>query len=765
MPEKVEYLNALRNKLLENGWIPIPNIDKQPGPFDWQKLTPTPELIRRWGRSTKWLATGVRIEPPLAVIDSDIADPQAQVAVRRAWEACFPWIFDDCDVPLLERGNTINGKLAYFVRCDEPFGRIHSARWRQPGADEDDPGAVIEIFGGASPRQFGAYGPHQHDSSGQVISEYVWTVDAPESVPVAALPTMPKAALFRLLDIAEATLKRLGWTKVERSAKGESWPAQLYDLVPELRFDCSDGMTRTMEELKAAAGGSMRCSTSWKNRGSNRQKCTTGLDHDGGLYVHDFEDDVTHHEAQFDPFATVSIPILPNLPEGEIRQAPKFSEGGVALVFIEQYHRTLRHVTGWGWMAWDGKVWVRDPRIAFHKAHQVALAVSGGTPTERKTLATKRFAQAVLDIARADPLMAGKVAEWDVDPMALNTPGGVVDLSSGLMRPHDPDDRMTRMTAVAPDGQVKTPLWDRFMAEVTGGNAALQSFLREVEGYLLTGLTDEHAMFFLWGEGGNGKSTYVGTIGDIMGSYRTVAAPDMLMAVRYQAHPTELAAIRGARLVTASETEQGRHWAEAKVKAMTGGDRLTARFMREDFFDFDPTHKLVVIGNHKPMLYAVDTAIRRRFNLILFVAKIAVVNLRLREDLVAEWPGIIHRMIQGGLAWQISGLRQPDCVAQATDDYMEAEDVRGAWMAERTERRGRTSFVQSDVLYADWRRWAEARGEQPGPMKALVEYIAGHGIRQHKTKHARGFIGLALVGTKPLSSLEVVENKDENDEK
>jgi P4 family phage/plasmid primase-like protien len=373
-------------------------------------------------------------------------------------------------------------------------------------------------------------------------------------------------------------------------------------------------------------------------------------------------------------------------------------------------------------MAWDGKVWVRDPRIAFHK---------------------------------------------DVDPMLLNTPGGVVDLSSGLMRPHDADDRMTRMTAVAPDGQVKTPLWDRFMAEVTGGDPTLQSFLREVEGYLLTGLVHEHAMFFLWGEGGNGKSTYVGTLADILGSYHTVAAPDMLMAARYQAHPTELAAIRGARLVTASETEQGRHWAEAKVKAMTGGDRLTARFMREDFFEFNPTHKLVVVGNHKPMLYAVDTAIRRRFNLILFIAKIAAVILNFREELVAEWPGILHKMIQGCLLWQTSptGLRRPECVVRATDNYMEAEDVRGAWMAERTERKGRTSFVQSDVLYADWRRWAEARGEQPGPMKALIEYIASHGIRQHKTMHARGFIGLALVGMKPLFSLEVVENKDENDEK
>ena len=188
----------------------------------------------------------------------------------------------------------------------------------------------------------------------------------------------------------------------------------------------------------------------------------------------------------------------------------------------------------------------------------------------------------------------------------------------------------------------------------------------------------------------------------MLGDYHRVAPIETFTASTGDRHPTELAMLRGARLVTAIETEEGRRWAESRIKALTGGDRITARFMRQDFFEYTPQFKLLIAGNHKPSLRTVDEAIRRRFHLIPFTVTIdpSKRDPALTEKLKEEWPGILQWALDGCAAWQETGLAPPEAVTKATAAYLEAEDAVTAWIQERCEREGRTA---SRSLYASWR--------------------------------------------------------------
>ena len=247
------------------------------------------------------------------------------------------------------------------------------------------------------------------------------------------------------------------------------------------------------------------------------------------------------------------------------------------------------------------------------------------------------------------------------------------DLRTGIGRPPDPLDYITKKTACrcAPAG-TPHPLWTKFLERVTDGNAELQGFLQRYMGYCCTGFTTEHVFVFAYGTGANGKSTFINTIARIFGDYATVADMSTFIASNVEHHPTDLAKLRGARLVVAQETQKGRRWDETKIKALTGGDKITARFMRQDFFDFVPTFKLFICGNHKPRLASVDEAMRRRLLLVPFTVQIppAERDPRLAEKLKAEWPAILRWCIDGCLEWQRIGLAPPAIVLDATEELL-----------------------------------------------------------------------------------------------
>jgi len=437
---------------------------------------------------------------------------------------------------------------------------------------------------------------------------------------------------------------------------------------------------------------------------------------------------------------------------------PEYSDEALALRFTEQHKAALRYVAAWGrWLIWDGAVWRFDETMqAFDLARAICRQAAGecDKSTLAMTLASAKTVAAVERLARADRRHAATVDQWDIDPRLLNTPGGVVDLRSGAMQSHRPDLHMTRITAVAPGGDC--PQWDKFLARITNDDTELQDFLQRFLGYCLTGITREHVMAFGYGTGANGKGTFLNAAAGIMGSYATVASMETFTANHTDRHPTDLAMLRGARLVTAQETEEGRRWAESRIKALTGGDPITARFMRQNFFTFTPQFKLFITGNHKPGLRGVDEAIRRRLNLVPFVVTIPAAERdpELAEKLKAKWPGILQWMIDGCLSWQRDGLGASEAVAAATANYMAAEDALALWIKERCKPIG-YGGTECSRLYRDWRGWAITAGEEPGSQKRFSQGLEAKGyMKDPKARHAT-FLGIAL--DEPPSWTETAE--------
>lgn len=424
------------------------------------------------------------------------------------------------------------------------------------------------------------------------------------------------------------------------------------------------------------------------------------------------------------------------------------TEDGLSSAFTRRYGEDWRYCALWGkWLVWTGVRWNPDQVLyVSHLARGICRMASLKADSPRLTgkLASSATISSVEKIARSDPKHASTAEEWDADVWALNTPGGVVDLRTGRMRPHRRDDRMTKVTTATPQGD--SPTWRAFLADVTGGDAELIAYLQLMVGYCLTGVTSEHALFFLYGTGANGKSVFVNVLTTILGDYAANAPMDTFMEARTDRHPTDLAGLRGARFVSSIETEQGRRWNESKVKAITGGDKVSARFMRQDFFEYVPQFKLVIAGNHKPSIRNVDEAMKRRLHLIPFTVTIPPERRdgRLTEKLLKERDGILAWAVEGCSLWQRQGLKPPASVVSATEEYFEAEDALGQWIEERcllakTHREGVSE------LFADWREWAERAGEYVGSVKRFSELMAARKFEKCRlTGGARGVTGIAL---------------------
>jgi len=263
------------------------------------------------------------------------------------------------------------------------------------------------------------------------------------------------------------------------------------------------------------------------------------------------------------------------------------------------------------------------------------------------------------------------------------------------------------------------------------------------------GSTREHALAFLYGTGANGKSTFLNAVTGAAGDYHRTAPIETFTASNTDRHPTDLAGLRGARLVTAIETEEGRRWAESRIKALTGGDKVAARFMRQDFFEYTPQFKLVIAGNHKPGLRSVDEAIRRRFHLVPF--SVTVPPEQRDRDLDAklkdEWPGILAWMIDGCLQWQEIGLAPPKIVTDATASYLDSQDAVAAWIDEACERDPNV-WERSALLFGSWKAWAERSCEPAGDVKRFRDRLEARGI-YHKREPGTGrtgYQGLRLQG-------------------
>lgn len=437
--------------------------------------------------------------------------------------------------------------------------------------------------------------------------------------------------------------------------------------------------------------------------------------------------------------------------EVETARPPEFSDDGLALSFSTRYSRRLLFVPAWGqWLRWDGARWAPDDVLAVFDHARVLCRDMAARALEQQSKSADQLAKAITGagtiaaverLARSDPRHARRANDFDSAPWVLNTPGGVLCLRTGRLRPQLPSDLFTKIAGAAPGGEC--PRWVRFIGEITQGDQALAAYLQRFIGYTLLGEIPEHAFAFLLGPGMNGKSVLLSTLAAVLGNYAVAAMPDVFTAGRNDQHPTHMASLRGARMVVVTETEAGAPWAESRLKAMVAGDKISARVMRGDPFEFVPAFTLWVAGNHRPALRNPDAAMRRRLHLIPLTYIPPAPDLGLAAALLGELGGIMAWAVAGCLAWQRERLSPPPIVTKATDDYFREQDSHAEWFGERCERRVGVK-TSSRALFIDWKQWAAARGEDAGTETRFSERLQVFAAKK-RTKAGVVFLDVALL--------------------
>jgi putative DNA primase/helicase len=386
----------------------------------------------------------------------------------------------------------------------------------------------------------------------------------------------------------------------------------------------------------------------------------------------------------------------------------------VAIEFAGREKTALRFNASTGrWCVWDQDRWRPDQTGAVvpWRVQQLIL-----TQFRRVRALLKGSAVwAIERLARTNQDLVVGQQDWDRDQWRIGVPGGEVDLRTGVLGPADPAHMITRQTLVAPaPSGTPIPVWDRFLAEAMGGDQDMVAFVHHWFGYCLSGDTSWEVFAFLWGTGGNGKGVLVGAMNAIFGDYVVRAPTETFMERRNPEHPTEIARLAGARLVLASEVSDKARFNLARLKEHTGNEgSLTGRFMNRDFFEFVPSHKLTFVGNHKPRLAHVDEAIKRRTLLWPFTFRPAQPDLTLKARLVAEYPGILRKLIDAGvevhLALDLGGTAAmskmvPPAVLAATAEYFEENDAVAQWLTARCEIEASQQVLVSDA-YQDHTTW------------------------------------------------------------
>ena len=417
------------------------------------------------------------------------------------------------------------------------------------------------------------------------------------------------------------------------------------------------------------------------------------------------------------------------------------------------------------WLSYDGKRWAWDERGCVVKlAHLIARSIHKDAavepdPAKQKEIA--KFAVASQNegrisgmLSQAKPYLAVGMDELDRDPWALNCQNGTLDLRTGNLRPHEPAALITRLAPVVYDPVAPRPRFTQFLRE-TLVDAAMISFIKRYTGYTSTGITRERLFAILYGFGKNGKTTLIELLQDTLGDYATNTATETILAKKYQGIGNDVAALKGARFVSAAEVERGRRLAESKVKQLTGSDTVTARFLFGEPFNFRPEFKLWLSTNNKPVVQGTDDAIWDRIRLVPFTQRFegSQADPKLPEKLRAELPGILAWMVEGCLEWQEHGLGEPESVKAATEQYRQEMDTLAAFLEDRC-------VVRPDVvapatpLYKQYQMWCDDAGEKPETQKMFGMRLSERGFVNAKLtrgphKDRKGWLGIGIRADDP----------------
>ncbi len=444
------------------------------------------------------------------------------------------------------------------------------------------------------------------------------------------------------------------------------------------------------------------------------------------------------------------LPEYPVLPDKEL--VHKWDEIGNAHRFARDFGHLCRYDKDRGhWLVYDGKRWAIDKSDSLVQCHAVASVkkmyrdLEAMDEPDLKKLFKKfitvsssyRSVTNLLRLARTVPGMSVGADVWDRDLYMLNVDNGTLNLKTGELHAHSSADLLTKLCPVPYEKEGASPAWEGFLRRIIP-SLEIRQYLARVCGYTATGVTSEHCMHVLHGNGSNGKSTMVSMLGYVLGDYFSSTDASTFLAQRSDAPRNDLAALVGARMVSASETEVGRNLSEATVKVCTGGDSVTCRFLHKEFFSYVPQYKVFLMSNSKPLIKGADEGIWRRMRLVPFEVSIpeSEQDQKLKDRLKAEAAGILSWIVTGCLEWQKAGLQPPEEIRAATRAYREEMDPITDWLEESclVDVADENMQTLTTILFDSYKAYVFLKNEEPVDKDSFYGFLHAHGIKSKNKK-------------------------------
>ncbi len=679
------------------GWCPIP-IKKRSKQTALGQLAPylnrraTKEELAAWA----WPGVGIVTGPVSGVLVLDVDGPEGEVELRKHGHPVTPMV------------RTSSGGLHLYFR--HPEQRVRTGIRVAPGLDVKAAGGYV-----VAPPSLGANG-----------KPYEWIV-SPEDAELADPPRW-------LIEILER-----GHPKGSAGPVGERISPGRRN--QELTSIAGTMRRRGMGEAEILAAIQV----------ANEQRCQPPLEAEE-------VEKIAASVARYEPAENVAHISVNGYGRAQPPRGYHLTDLGNAERFIARHGKALRYCYPWRkWLVWAGARWERDEagrvhRLAKETVRGIYREASDAEDEDRRKALAKHAAaseseariRAMVELAKSEAPVSPD--ELDTDPWLLNVLNGTIDLRTGQLREHRREDLITKLSPVEYDPAARAPTWDAFLGRVLPGEE-LRGFVQRAVGYSATGDTSEQCMFIHHGPGANGKSTFQETASAALGDYAMRTPTETLLVKRSGGVPNDVARLKGARLITASETEEGRRLAESLVKDLTGQDTISARFMWAEWFDFKPTHALHLSTNHKPEIRGTDPAIWRRIRLVPWGVTIppAEQDKKLPEKLRDELPGVLAWIVCGCSAWLREGLQAPEEVRKATRAYRAEMDVLAAFLADCCLRdEDETAFAGE--LWGAWKLWCEETGEYAGTQKRFGGQLAERGFLNHRDSRTgrKVWSGLAL---------------------
>ncbi|MEC5229989.1 phage/plasmid primase, P4 family [Bacillus inaquosorum] len=439
------------------------------------------------------------------------------------------------------------------------------------------------------------------------------------------------------------------------------------------------------------------------------------------------------------------------------------TELGNAERLVYYHGKNIRYCNELDWLIWNGKMWEEDSKRQIEAlTAQTLRAIYGEAKATEDGYRKKQLNDWAKKCERRNirmntildtrPMVAVRKQELDSHKYLFNCENGVIDLKTGELLPHDRDFLFTKISSVAYQKDADCPNWKAFLESIFideqgQPNYEIIDFMQKAIGYSLTGDTTEQVMFFLFGNGRNGKSTFINTVQQLLGDYGRQTNSDTFIKKKNDSSiNNDIARLDGARFVSAVESEEGQQLSESLVKQITGGEKMSARFLRQEYFEFIPEFKVFFTTNHKPIVKGSDEGIWRRIRLVPFTVTIPKekVDKKLPQKLAAEMPGILRWAVEGCLKWQKDGLKEPEVIRKATEGYREDMDILAPFLAEKCVIH-QAAKIEAKELYKEYKDWCYENDDVELKNRAFYRQLEIRGFKKEKGAKNKTFIhGLTL---------------------